>query len=118
MEEERITLRMGPDDVQLMDNYLEEHPELGLRSQFIRTAVREYIKRDARGTSSTSETKESGLFVRFNTVELAMLGNLKEGGLCLNEEEFIRRCVTDVITPKITPDVMRNYFESAQKMTL
>jgi len=47
MEDERITLRMGQDDVRTMDEYLEGHPELGSRSLFIRTAVREYINRDA-----------------------------------------------------------------------
>jgi len=38
---------MGQDDVRTMDEYLEGHPELGSRSLFIRTAVREYINRDA-----------------------------------------------------------------------
>jgi len=47
MDDERITLRMGQDEVQNMDSYLDAHPELGSRSLFIRTAVREYINRDA-----------------------------------------------------------------------
>jgi len=116
MDDERITLRMGPSDVQLMDDYLEEHPELGTRSQFIRTALRKYIKGDAL-VASGSDTG-SGIFVRFNTQELTVLGNLKKGGYCLNEEEFVRRCVTDIITPKLTPEQMKNSFETAQKMTL
>jgi Arc/MetJ-type ribon-helix-helix transcriptional regulator len=116
MDDERITLRMGPSDVQMMDDYLEEHPELGTRSQFIRTALRRYIKGDA--LSASSSDTESGLFVRFNIVELAMLGLLKQGGKCISEEEFVRRCVTDIITPKTSADELRNLFETAQKMTL
>jgi Arc/MetJ-type ribon-helix-helix transcriptional regulator len=116
MDDERITLRMGPTDVQLMDDYLEEHPELGTRSQFIRTALRKYIKGDAHSTSSSD--KESGIFVRFNAVELTMLDMLRQSGKCLNEEEFVRRCVTDIIIPKVTPEDAKNFFETAQKMTL
>jgi len=114
MDDERITLRMGPSDVQVMDDYLEEHPELGTRSQFIRTALREYMKRDAKCTS-VSETG-NGLFVRFNPVELAALHLRKERGLCLNEEEFVRKCVTDVITPKLKPDESEDLFRQAQQM--
>jgi len=47
MEDERITLRMGQEEVQAMDSFLARRPELGNRSLFIRTAVREYINRDA-----------------------------------------------------------------------
>lgn len=43
-----ISLRMGTEEVAEMDRFLEGHPELGGRSLFIRTAVREYIARDAR----------------------------------------------------------------------
>jgi Arc/MetJ-type ribon-helix-helix transcriptional regulator len=115
MDDERITLRMGTKDVQMMDDYLEEHPELGTRSQFIRTALRQYIKGDAQ-TSIPSDKEESGIFVRFNQVELAILELLKQGGKCLNEEEYVRRCVTDVIIPKTSVEESANYFRAAQLM--
>jgi Arc/MetJ-type ribon-helix-helix transcriptional regulator len=116
MDDERITLRMGPSDVQLMDDYLEEHPELGTRSQFIRTALRKYIKGDAQSTSSSDN--ESGFFVRFNTVEMAALLLRKQRGKCLNEEEFIRRCVTDKIIPETSAEESEDIFKTAQQMTL
>ena len=115
MDDERITLRMGPSDVQLMDDYLEEHPELGTRSQFIRTALRKYIKGDAQ---ISSPDEKSGLFVRFNTVELDMLFLIKERGKCLDEEEFVRRCVTDVIIPKTSAEEYVDIFKMAQQMKL
>ncbi|MDR0335272.1 MAG: ribbon-helix-helix domain-containing protein [Methanomassiliicoccaceae archaeon] len=117
MDDERITLRMGPSDVQVMDDYLEEHPELGTRSQFIRTALREYMKRDAT-CISVSDKKEAGLYVRFNPVELAALNVIKERGMCLNEEEFVRMCVTEKIIPKATPEEFADIFKTAQQMKL
>jgi hypothetical protein len=115
MDDEKITLRMGLSDLQLMDDYLAEHPELGKRSRFIRTAVMEYIKGDGKCTPSDNQ---SGIFVRFNAVELAALFLRKQSGNCLDEEEFIRRCVTDAIIPKITSEESENMFRTAQKMTL
>jgi hypothetical protein len=115
MDDERITLRMGPSDVQMMDDYLEEHPELGTRSQFIRIALRKYMKGDSQSTSPDSK---SGIFVRFNTVELAALHLLKQRGKCLNEEEYVRRCVTDAITPKTSAEEHEDIFKTAQQMTL
>jgi len=115
MDDERISLRMGPSEVQSMDSYLEEHPELGNRSLLIRTALREYIKRD--GISTPSDSK-SGIFVRFNEVELIALLLLKQRGMCLNEEEFIRKCVTDIITPKVSAEESADIFRQAQQMKL
>ena len=47
MDDEKISLRIKSDELQELDAYLAEHPELGSRSLFIRTAVREFINRDA-----------------------------------------------------------------------
>ena len=42
-----ISIRMGTEEVQVMDDFLDGHPDLGGRSLFIRTAIRQYIERDA-----------------------------------------------------------------------
>ena len=47
MDDEKISLRIKPEELQDMDSYLAEHPELGSRSLFIRTAVRSFMDRDA-----------------------------------------------------------------------
>jgi len=100
MDDERITLRMGTNDVQSMDNYLEEHPELGTRSQFIRTALREYMKRDAHDTPSDKKTdKGDGIFVRFSRTELDAMRNIVGEGYFITEEEFIRDCVRKNYSP-------------------
>lgn len=96
MAEERITLRMGTEEVQAMDAYLDEHPELGNRSQFIRTAVREYVNRDA-DVAALSDKSDKGLFVQFTEAELATMATMAETGLVLNEQEFVRKAVSVAI---------------------
>ncbi|MCL2142922.1 MAG: ribbon-helix-helix domain-containing protein [Methanomassiliicoccaceae archaeon] len=113
MDDERITLRMGPSDVQLMDDYLEEHPDLGTRSQFIRIALRRYIKGNAQNTSSD---EEGGIFVRLNPVHLNQLRLLKQNGKCFSEEEFIRKCVMDIIVPPLKADEIEDNHKMAQEI--
>lgn len=88
MEDERITLRMGTEEVQSMDSFLEERPELGSRSQFIRTAVREYINRDA-GVSAPSA--RPGVFVGLTETQMGALSALKESGRSYDDAEYIRK---------------------------
>jgi len=111
MEDERITLRMGQDEVQIMDSYLKNHPELGNRSLFIRTAVREYVNRDA-GVSAVQgspqgNSAERDVFVVLPdgsgevTVRLTrrMIDTLKmeidQLGTCMNVGELIRSWFTE-----------------------
>jgi Arc/MetJ-type ribon-helix-helix transcriptional regulator len=106
MDDERITLRMGQDEVQIMDSYLAKHPELGTRSLFIRTAVREYINRDA-GVSAAKVVPQDCNVDRDAYVEFhdgrgeirvlltkrqmdTMKNEIEELGLYLNAGELIR----------------------------
>jgi hypothetical protein len=117
MEDERVTLRMGTSEVQAMDDYLLEYPELGTRSQFIRTALRAYMKRDGTSTPASNAT-ESGIFVRFNPVQLSMLHLWKQRGNCFDEEEFIRNSAMNIILPKPKAEDLENIQTTAQQMVL
>ena len=47
-DDARITIRMGTEDVQAIDDYLADHPEFDdNRSLFIKNMLREYFDRDA-----------------------------------------------------------------------
>jgi len=113
MDDERITLRMGTNDVQSMDDYLEEHPELGNRSQFIRTALREYMTRDGKGTPSD----KSGIYVRLNEKEKIALEMIVENDTFLDSEEFVRHLLRKAISVK-EEGKYAEFFETAQKMPL
>lgn len=75
MDDEKISLRIGGDELREIDAYLAEHPELGSRSLFIRTAVREYIRRDA-DVSAGPEPAGNGVFVRLTEAQMAALDAL------------------------------------------
>ena len=101
MDDERITLRMGTRDVQMMDVFLEEHSGLGWsRSQLIRAAVTKYIKGDAESTPS--DNKASGIFVRLAPAEAAAIHLAMETGPYITEEEFIRDCLRREMAPNIS----------------
>jgi len=113
MEDERITLRMGTSDVQSMDDYLVEHPELGNRSQFIRTALREYMTRDGKGTPSD----KSMIYVRLNEKERIALKMIVDNEPFLDDEEFLRHLLRKAISVK-EEGAYAEFFETAQKITL
>lgn len=84
---ENVSLRMGKEDLQKMDDFLKDHPEMGGRSLFIRTAINHYINRDA---DVRVDQNGDGLYVRFTAAELAAMDNLVARGMYLNREEIVR----------------------------
>ena len=112
-EDAKVTLRMGPEELQLMDDYVAEHPEVGTRSNFIRAAVRAFVVGDA--PDIDGRTEESGIFVRFSEVQLNALSLLKEEGICFSEEEFVRTCVLKkLVTEETEKESAVNAFRTAQ----
>ena len=98
MDDEKITIRMGTDEIQIMESYLLDHPELGSRSNFMRTAVREYINRDADRTPA--DTNKSGTFIEFTKFERSVIDKMLETEPFIGLEEFVRNCVRNVLEGK------------------
>ena len=69
MEDVKVTLRMGPEDLQIIDDFVDENPDIGNRSNLIRAAIRAYVSGDAPGIKNLRE-EESGIFVRFSEIHL------------------------------------------------
>lgn len=86
---ENISVRMGQEDISKMDEFLAEHPELGGRSQFIRTAVSHYINRDA----DVEDRKGDGFYIRFTPKEAETMEILISRGEYLSKEEFVRSVI-------------------------
>ncbi len=95
----KITLRVGSDDIQLMESFMAENG-IGNRSDFIRDAIRGYITYKKTESPAPMKAEKGGIFVRCSDVQLETLSNLAKLGICLSEEEFVRKCVLDVIVPK------------------
>ena len=92
----QITLRMGADEVQSMDSYLSEHPELGSQSMFIRTAVREYINRDADVAVSDSD----GILVRFTEAEMMAIDAVVKSGDAFDAADCVRLKIREFLRPQ------------------
>jgi len=102
MDDERITLRMEPDDIYMMDVFLDEHPEFSSRSQLIRIALRNYMKRDAQADDG------DGLVVKLGDRYMRALTILKDNGFADSEAGVVERIVERTLVPRET-------FEEAAK---
>ena len=89
-----VSLRMGEDEIQRLDEFLEGHPELGGRSLFIRTAIRQYIERDA-GVQRTSNKNE--ITIRFAAAELETIDSMIDDGTFIDRADAVRNLVRGII---------------------
>lgn len=108
----KVTLRMGPEVIQMMEDFMDEH-DIGNRSDFIRDAIKGYIDSQRNGGSVASG---SGIFVRFSDLQMDALQGLVQRGICLSEEEFVRKCVLDRIVPAtVEEEAVADSFRTAQR---
>lgn len=96
MDDEKISLRIGKEDLRDMDAFLTEHPELGSRSLFIRTAVREYIRRDADALAEQEPAGGNVVSVRLTNAQLAAVDSLV-GTVYFNREAVMWALVSKLI---------------------
>lgn len=112
-EDAKVTIRMGPEELQIMDDFVAENPNVGSRSNFIRAAIRAYVFGDAPEKNVSRE--EGGIFVRFSEIQLNMLALIKAEGMCFDEEEFIRTCVLkEITTEEVRNKTLTEAFSAAQ----
>ena len=93
-DEKIVSLRMGTEELQRMDDFLEGHPELGGRSLFIRTAIRQYIDRDADvPVTSNKNTVE----VRLSAAELETIDSMIDDGTYIDRADAIRNMMRSIM---------------------
>ncbi len=109
----KITIRMGPEEIQNMEDFMADHG-IGNRSDFIREAIVSYIIMKKVGATGTGT--EGGIFVRLSDVQLGILRGIEMDGTCsISAEEFARKCILDVIVPaSIQEDVIARAVKAAQ----
>ena len=96
MDGERITLRLEPEDLELLDAFIARHPEYSNRSNLARVAIRSFIEQ-LEGDSSTDTTKHS---VKKNviTVEIPRLAHETimdsvRAGMYNSAEDAVIECI-------------------------
>lgn len=75
-----ISLRMGTEDIQAMDAFIESHPEVGGRSLFIRNAIRQYIARDAEVPPVKETNRDGKILVELSPADKETLITLVDNG--------------------------------------
>lgn len=110
-----ISLRMGNEELQEMDAFLQEHPELGGRSLFIRTAIREYIDRDA----DVPQTKNRNeVAVRLANAELDTIDSLVQDGIYIDRSDAIRQLFREqIVNKEVMIDLARSKHIAASSLT-
>lgn len=94
-----VSLRMGTEDLQVMDNFLERHPEFGGRSLFIRTVIRQYIDRYA--DAPPKLTNKNEVVVKMSMAELETIDSMIDDGIYVDRSDAVR----SLIRSKIVNDV-------------
>ena len=96
MDDEKISLRISREELQMLDSYLEKHPEEGSRSHFIKNAIRSRLDRDAQIGKDEVEEKPDGVFVELPPLLKASVDAL--GGMMYRSpEEYIRALIVRAI---------------------
>ena len=110
----KITLRMGTEELQALEDFMGERDLENKSSVFIREAIKRYM--ETYDSPAGQMPSEGGIFVRLSDIHLDALNQLVQRGMCLNEEEFIRRCVLDKIVPKtVEEEAIEDSFRTAQR---
>lgn len=91
MEGERISLRLEGEDLELIDEFVEEHPEFSNRSQLARKALRAFIERDG-GTRVRGSGKGEMVIMVPPAVRSIMDGMVEEGYYS-SVEEIVVECL-------------------------
>ena len=105
-----ISLRMGTEDIQMMDGFLEGHPELGGRSLFIRTAIRQYIDRDA----DVQTSNKNEVAVRLSAAELETIDSMVDDGTYIDRADAIRSMMRNVMVNEVkVSELIKSKYEAA-----
>lgn len=108
----KVTIRMGPEEIQLMEDYMADH-DIGNRSDFIRDAISGYIEAQTKPVSDAGS--EGGVFIHLSEVQLATLEMLKRDGICFSVEEFARKCIVDrIVSPESEQEAVSRALKAAQ----
>ncbi len=109
-----ISLRMSNEELSDMDEYLQNHPELGGRSLFIRSAIRAYVDRDA----GVAQTHRNEVAVRLANAEIDTIDSMVEDGIYLDRSDAIRSMVREkIVCNNVVTELAQSKFAAASSLT-
>ncbi|HNX47550.1 MAG TPA: ribbon-helix-helix domain-containing protein [Methanomassiliicoccales archaeon] len=91
MEGERITLRLEGEDLELIDDFIEGHPEISNRSQLARIALRAFIERD--GGARVSGSGKGEFVLNVPPAVRSIMEGMVEDGYYNSVEDVVVECL-------------------------
>jgi Arc/MetJ-type ribon-helix-helix transcriptional regulator len=107
-ENERITLRLEKENLELIDAFLQANASFGNRSKLVREAVQAYIQTIREGGDSVT--------VRIPRYYLDLIDRLVADGYFLNREHAIVRSIEEWFTRERVKEI-RDHKQEVDKMT-
>ena len=110
MEGERITLRLEPEDLELIDEFVKKRPEFSNRSQLARVAIRSFIE----GAENTPAPEDKG-----NRITIEVPKGILHVMKAMVKEEGFYNSVNDVILEALREKfVSKEHLDDAKKRAL
>lgn len=91
MEGERISLRLEGEDLELIDDFIEGHPEFSNRSQLARIALRAFIERD--GMTQPERPGKGEMVIRVPPAVRSIMEGMVEEGYYNAVEDIVLECL-------------------------
>ncbi len=107
-ENERITLRLEKENLELIDAFLQANASFGNRSKLVREAVQAYIQTIREGGDTVT--------VRIPRYYLDLIDRLVADGYFLNREHAIVRSIEEWFTRERVKEI-RDHKQEVDKMT-
>ena len=107
-ENERITLRLEKENLELLDGFLKENSSFGNRSQLVREAVQAYIQTIREGGNTIT--------LRLPRYYLDLIDRLVADGYFLNREHAVVRSVEEWFTRERVKEI-QDHKQEVDKVT-
>ncbi len=92
MDGERISLRLESEDLEILDEFIERHPEYSNRSNLARVAIREYIETSDDANPKTRSLGEREVIVKLPRALYSALSTLVDKGFFDSIGEAVIDC--------------------------
>lgn len=110
MDGERISLRLESEDLMILDDFIESHPEYSNRSNLARVAIREFIENSGKSNNRAAPTSEYEISVVLPEAMYKIIANLISKGIFKSMEDGVVQCVRNEYS-----EYMKNVKETTLK---
>jgi len=113
VDAERISLRLEPEDLELIDDFVEQHPEFSNRSHLARMAIRAFIEKDGVAVSKPSGNRVT---VTLSGRQKDVLEHLVSQGDLVSMEYAIQDAIQRIYMAKRMPEAIDEAQEEVKKI--